>query len=289
MIFPNNNTNTLLCPWYTTPKYQIYGQFLKIIIIYPVTSGTIPKYLSKIHFQNCLQLPSFLGTTPKCIYIIIYIFISHQQIFAISQQIDRCFLPKYGEISLVPRKWHHFIHKNISFSITNLIVIFWKSELFMSRPHNLLFTEEYRLQLRKPHIGNFHLVHFVITAHLTLSSSCFFVGQDNIRWSFTWHQEHHLWYPKQKKSVWHMLKYVRKSKNCPKFKAFKAKVWARPIFYLWAKMEACPENKSSINLIRHANPHLLSPGTGCWDKVEQFWLTGPWTLLRLCLTAVITK
>ena len=40
-------------------------------------------------------------------------------------------------------------------------------------------------------------------------------------------------------------------------------------------MEARTENMSYINLIKHANPQLLSPSTGCLDKIKQFWPTRP--------------
>ena len=37
-----------------------------------------------------------------------------------------------------------------------------------------VIIKEYRLQLRKPHLGDFHLVCFVITANFALSRGCIF-------------------------------------------------------------------------------------------------------------------
>ena len=76
-----------------------------------------------------------------------------------------------------------------------------------------------------------------------------------------------------------MLKYVTKiygilegfkAKASAKRQQTDSKATARPIFDFWAQMETPTENISYMNLIKHANLQLLSPKTGCLDKIQQF-------------------
>ena len=115
-------------------------------------------------------------------------------------------------------------------------------------------------------------IHFV-----PFSQPYLFSGDSSQNIIFYSHQKQYLGHQNQKKSVGYVLKYVSKGKNCLKFKAFPriqsqsvSKASARPIFDFWAQMEARTENMSDINLIKHANPQLLSPNTGCLDKIQQF-------------------
>ena len=129
------------------------------------------------------------------------------------------------------------------------------------------------------HLGDFHLCRFVTTAifgnFCLFSKPYSFFLEQVIKYGLsliskpvfgaTKSNEISWIYAKVcDKNLWHFWRIQSQSVS---------KASARPIFDFWAQMEARTENMSDINLIKHANPQLLSPNTGCLDKIQQFWPT----------------
>ena len=79
-----------------------------------------------------------------------------------------------------------------------------------------LKTKEYRLQLRKPHLGDFHLVCFVITAHFASSWSCIFLWGKISKDGLLPVTESIICSTQNKKTAGYVMKNQRKSLICQK-------------------------------------------------------------------------